>query len=302
VAVIAVIGLVYRLKLVIVTTLFSILLAFVLEPFVSRLARIGIPRGAGALLAVILMVGLAGGLTYFFYSRAIDFATHLPKSSGKIRSALADLRAQTSKIEEGTRSVIADPSAGKPPLAVEVREASFITSYIGRQGDAGKGFAGDQFHSFPGVLYADLEGSCAFLYRAPVPEGASFDRLPHCWQNIDDDSQLHCWQCSGWPGQRCDQYHRLLAPRHSVFLFSRRDKRVCQLDSLPSLLNSPELRFVCEEVRSNVDRGKSGPGQSVNVSGGGTVSWGRGIWGTQRKERRSRRRVRKQRIGTSAVD
>jgi len=53
VAAIAVIGLVYLLKLVLVTILSSVLLAFVLEPFVSRLARIGIPRAAGALLAVV---------------------------------------------------------------------------------------------------------------------------------------------------------------------------------------------------------------------------------------------------------
>src|SRR5229473_8660767 len=38
VAVVAVVGLVYLLKIVLVTTLFSILLAFILEPFVSRLA------------------------------------------------------------------------------------------------------------------------------------------------------------------------------------------------------------------------------------------------------------------------
>src|SRR5271165_637598 len=85
VAVIAVIGLVYLLKFVMVTTLISILLAFVLEPFVSRFARIGLPRTVGALLAVALLVGLAGGLTYFFYSRAVNFATQLPKYSGKIR-------------------------------------------------------------------------------------------------------------------------------------------------------------------------------------------------------------------------
>src|SRR6202047_365143 len=107
VAVFAVIGLVYLLKLVLVTTLSSVLLAFVLEPIGSRLARIRLPRAVGALLAVALMVGLTGGLTYFFYSRAVDFATQLPKYSGKIRSSLADLRAQTSKIEESTRSVIA---------------------------------------------------------------------------------------------------------------------------------------------------------------------------------------------------
>ena len=139
VAVIAAIGLIYLLKLVMVTTLFSILLAFVLEPLVGRLARIHIPRAVGALLAVSLMVGLAGGLTYFFYSRAVDFATQLPKYSGKIHSALADLRAQTSKIEESTRSVIASPNPSKPPMPVEVREAPGLSRLI----SAGSGTLGE---------------------------------------------------------------------------------------------------------------------------------------------------------------
>jgi predicted PurR-regulated permease PerM len=139
IAVIAVIGLVYLLKVVMVTTAFSILLAFVLEPFVNRLARIGVPRAVGALLAVALMVGLAGGLTYFFYSRAVDFAVQLPKYSGKIRSTVADLRAQTRQIEESTRSVIASPNAGKPPVAVEIREAPGLSNLV----SAGSGTLGE---------------------------------------------------------------------------------------------------------------------------------------------------------------
>ena len=59
VAVIAVIGLIYLLKLVLVTALASLLLAFVLEPLVGGLVRIHVPRAVGALLAVVLMVGLA---------------------------------------------------------------------------------------------------------------------------------------------------------------------------------------------------------------------------------------------------
>ena len=139
VAVIAVIGLIYLLKLVMVITLFSILLAFLLEPLVGRLARVHIPRVVGALLAVALMVGLAGGLTYFFYSRAVDFATQLPKYSGKIRSAVADLRAQTSKIEESARSVMATPNSSRPPVAVEVREAPGLSRLL----SAGRGTLGE---------------------------------------------------------------------------------------------------------------------------------------------------------------
>ena len=123
VAVIAVLGLIYLLKLVLVTTLTSVLLAFILEPLVGALVRIRVPRVAAALFAVVLLVGLAGGLTSFFYGRAVDFARQLPKYSGKIRSTLADLREQTNQIEESTRSVIASPRTGKAPLAVEVQEA-----------------------------------------------------------------------------------------------------------------------------------------------------------------------------------
>src|SRR6266852_3551078 len=139
VAVIAVIGLIYLLKVVMVTTLFSILLAFVSEPLVSRLGRIRIPRSVGALLAVALLVGLAGGLTYFFYNRAVDFATQLPKYSEKIHSALADLREQTRRLEESTRSVIAAPNPGKQPVAVEVREAPGLSRLI----SAGSGTLGE---------------------------------------------------------------------------------------------------------------------------------------------------------------
>ena len=141
VAVIAVIGLIYLLKLVLVTALASLLLAFVLEPLVGGLVRIHVPRAVGALLAVVLMVGLAAALTFFFYGRAVDFATQLPRYSGKIRSSLAVLREQTRQIEESTRSVIASPRAGKAPLAVEVQEAPGLSRVI----SAGGGTLGELF-------------------------------------------------------------------------------------------------------------------------------------------------------------
>jgi predicted PurR-regulated permease PerM len=94
VAVIAVLGLIYVLKLVLITTLTSLLLAFLLEPLASSLGRIGLPRWAGALLSVLLMMALALCLTFFFYSRAVDFATALPNYSGKIRDTLSNLRSQ----------------------------------------------------------------------------------------------------------------------------------------------------------------------------------------------------------------
>src|SRR5438093_13578014 len=123
VAVVAVLGLLYVLKLVMVTTLTSMLLAFVLEPLVWQLRRIRVPRAAAALLAVLLMAGTGASLTYFFYNRAVDFATQLQQYSGRIRETLGKFQEQTSTIEESTRSIISSPD-GKRPLPVEVRRTT----------------------------------------------------------------------------------------------------------------------------------------------------------------------------------
>jgi predicted PurR-regulated permease PerM len=136
VAAIAVLGLIYLLKLVLITTLTSLLLAFVLEPAVSRLHRAGVPRWAGALVAVGTTAVLAGVLTFFFYSRAVDFATALPKYSGKIRDSLASLRSQSKKIEEGTRSVIGSAPGSPRPLPVEVQEAPGLSHVVSAGGGA----------------------------------------------------------------------------------------------------------------------------------------------------------------------
>jgi predicted PurR-regulated permease PerM len=139
VAVVAVVGLIYILKIVLITTLTAMLLAFALEPLVNRFHRIRIPRSVGALVAVLLMLTLAGSLTHFFYNRAVDFATELPKYSGKIHSAIATFRAQTGKIEDSTRSVISSPKLEKQPLPVEIRESSGLSRVI----SAGSGTVGD---------------------------------------------------------------------------------------------------------------------------------------------------------------
>src|SRR5581483_8057698 len=131
VASIAVLGLIYLLKLVMITTLASMLLAFILEPVVQWLSRLRIPRAMGAMVAVLLMVVVWGALGYFFYSRAVDFATELPKYSGKLRDTVSKIRHQTSRIEETTRSVVHPELDGKKkPVAVEVQEPSDISKVL----------------------------------------------------------------------------------------------------------------------------------------------------------------------------
>jgi predicted PurR-regulated permease PerM len=122
VAVIAMIGLIYLLKLVLVTTLVSMLLAYMLEPLVAWWALLRIPRWLGALIAVLLALALAAGLSYFSYYRAAEFADQLPRYSVRLRDSLGKIRSREIKIEDHARSVVDPPIDGKQPIPVKVQE------------------------------------------------------------------------------------------------------------------------------------------------------------------------------------
>jgi predicted PurR-regulated permease PerM len=97
-ALIATIGLLYLLKLVLVTILTSILFAYVLEPAVAALVRWHFPRWAGAMVITTLAAMFVLGLVYFSYNRAVDFAADLPRYSAELRKTIGDWRASADKI------------------------------------------------------------------------------------------------------------------------------------------------------------------------------------------------------------
>src|SRR5215469_12170378 len=59
----------YLGKIVLVTLMVSLLLAFVLEPLVSVLERIRLPRALGSFVAILVLLGVMYGISYFFYNR-----------------------------------------------------------------------------------------------------------------------------------------------------------------------------------------------------------------------------------------
>jgi predicted PurR-regulated permease PerM len=64
--VVVVLAIFYFAKLVLVTLLVSILIAFMLEPLVNLLQRVRLPRSAGAFVAVLVMVVACWGASYCF--------------------------------------------------------------------------------------------------------------------------------------------------------------------------------------------------------------------------------------------
>src|SRR5712672_2587379 len=110
----------YVAKLILVTLLVSILLAFMLDPLVSLLERIRLPRAAGSFVAVLLMVAAIYAGSYFLYGKAMSFVHELPKYSDRIRSQLAHFRQQTSELEKTTQQVFPEDKSAKKPMAVKV--------------------------------------------------------------------------------------------------------------------------------------------------------------------------------------
>lgn len=106
IAIAATVGLLYLLKLVLITILIAALLAFALDPLVVALARLRIPRAAGAAIALFVLLGLTSALIFFFYNRAIEFAEELPKFSATIREDLRKLQSQADKLENSTRNIL----------------------------------------------------------------------------------------------------------------------------------------------------------------------------------------------------
>src|SRR5690349_21164417 len=86
VAIAVVLTICYFAKLVLVTILFSILLAYILFPVMDFLERMKFPRALASLFAVLLLAAAIYAAAFFGYNRAIDFMQTLPTYTHKIES------------------------------------------------------------------------------------------------------------------------------------------------------------------------------------------------------------------------
>lgn len=134
VACIAIIGLIYLLKLVLVTTLASMLLAYVLDPAVAGLARLRVPRSIGAFLVVSMIVIFVLALCYFSYNRALDFADEFPRYSSTFRDTLGTIRSKADKLADQARAVV-EPKSRQKPIPVQIEQPQGVTRMISENSD-----------------------------------------------------------------------------------------------------------------------------------------------------------------------
>jgi predicted PurR-regulated permease PerM len=118
----AVLTLMYFAKPVLVVTLVSVLLGFVLAPIVDACDRIHLPRWFGSAIAIVIFVGICYSIMYFSYNRAISFMDDLPKYSTRIRETVIRVRQRTEKFQKTAENVL--PSAPEEKNAVKVKQSS----------------------------------------------------------------------------------------------------------------------------------------------------------------------------------
>jgi predicted PurR-regulated permease PerM len=135
IGIVAVLAICYLAKIVLVTLLVSVLIAFTLEPLVGLLQRWRVPRSGAALIAVLLLCGAVWAASYFFYNRAVEFAHELPRYSQKIRGKLGRITKQTSDIKQTTQNILpgqAEKNKNAVPVKVESTGGTeFFTKELG---------------------------------------------------------------------------------------------------------------------------------------------------------------------------
>ncbi len=119
----------YLASSLVMTIVVSLLLALVCDPGVTWLSRRGLPRGVGASLMVLLMVGVFYLLFYMFYAQAATFVNDFPKYSTKFRGHVLRFRERAQEFQKQTRTVIAD---GQPaPATSPASSGPNYTAYLG---------------------------------------------------------------------------------------------------------------------------------------------------------------------------
>jgi predicted PurR-regulated permease PerM len=113
---------------VVITLLFSILLAYFLDPAVEFLERFKLPRTLGAMVMVLVLSAVLAAVGYGLWTRIADFAADWPKYSAQLQRVAVAVQGRIQGIE-GQVSQMA-PSEGAPAAAAASRGPSVFQPLI----------------------------------------------------------------------------------------------------------------------------------------------------------------------------
>jgi predicted PurR-regulated permease PerM len=120
--------LVYVARLVLITLMLSILVAFALAPVRDFKLR----RALSSLITVLLMLALFFAALDFSYGQAINFLQKLPQYSSRIRAVLVSFRQQAESLRRTTESVLPEDEPGpKATLVASGSSWGWLTEGLG---------------------------------------------------------------------------------------------------------------------------------------------------------------------------
>lgn len=104
----------YWASTVLVTLLTAVLMAYFLDPLVTWLERVRIPRALGSLLIVLLTVSLLAGLGWSLIERVDQFGSEWPQYRAPLRSAVEAVDSRLKAFEKHVSEITpAGPRAGR---------------------------------------------------------------------------------------------------------------------------------------------------------------------------------------------
>jgi predicted PurR-regulated permease PerM len=127
-------GCIYYASSVVITLIFSILIASVLEPGAGFLEQRRVPRWLSSLIMVLLMLTASYLAVYGIYDRALDFVDNAPKLAVKLRQLTAHLQITAQNFQQSTRTIIpssADSNLPTVRLQQESPWAQFLLRGMG---------------------------------------------------------------------------------------------------------------------------------------------------------------------------
>lgn len=102
----------------------AVLLAFALTPASRRLERLGLPRAAGVMLTVVLVLALLGGAGYFVGQQFASLAVELPNYQGNIERKLKNvLRPEKTTTGERLMEMVDEVASKLEPPAKDARDS-----------------------------------------------------------------------------------------------------------------------------------------------------------------------------------
>jgi predicted PurR-regulated permease PerM len=120
----------YVASSLLMTLLLAVLLAYFLDPFVELLERVHIPRALGALVMLLAVMSLVGGLSYLVVDRADQFLADWPRYSAVLRHAVTAFDRKLASVEKQVASI--SPEEEKGRTTVRVAESRPIREWLFR--------------------------------------------------------------------------------------------------------------------------------------------------------------------------